>query len=138
MPNELVWNGAKVKEDFDKSLFKSLKLSGITVQGRAVRLVAVDTGILKSSITYVVFGESKAFPQATGLDASDFKVSGDRTIRPGKGEVIIGTIVFYAAYVEFGTRYATAQPFLLPAYRNSLEDIKSIFRKEFGSIRWLT
>ncbi len=60
-------------------------------QGAARRLCPVDTGRLRASI-------------------------GWRLEHDGRGLVAyVGTNVKYAAYVEFGTRYTRAQPFLRPA-----------------------
>lgn len=65
----------------------------IQVERAAKRLCPVDTGRLRSSITHSVE-------------------------RDGRGLVgFVGTNVEYAIYVEFGTRYMRAQPFLRPALR---------------------
>jgi HK97 gp10 family phage protein len=63
----------------------------LKVHRAAVRLCAVDTGRLRASITWRL-----------GKDA--------------RGLVgIVGTNVEYAPFLEFGTRYMAAQPFLRPA-----------------------
>lgn len=61
------------------------------VRTRAVSLVPVDTGRLKSSITVHVDGRGK---DTVGL---------------------VGSNVEYAAYVELGTFRTRAQPYLVPA-----------------------
>ncbi len=61
------------------------------VERRAKQLAPVDTGRLRSSITSRLGSDSQG-------------VVG-----------IVGTNVSYAAFVEFGTRYMAAQPFLRPA-----------------------
>jgi HK97 gp10 family phage protein len=66
--------------------------AGKQVVNAAKRLCPVDTGRLRSSIT----DELGVGP--TGLPA-----------------VRIGSNVSYASYVELGTRYMSAQPFLRPA-----------------------
>lgn len=63
----------------------------VKVVNHAKKLCAVDTGRLRSSITYEI-GES----------------GGELAAR-------VGTNVEYAPYVEFGTRRMRAQPFLRPA-----------------------
>lgn len=65
-------------------------------ENTAKRLVPVDTGRLRSSISWRL-GQT-----ATGLF------------------VEIGTNVEYAAFVEFGTRYMSAQPYLVPAVRAAI------------------
>lgn len=83
-----------------KAALGSLKLSserqltrlGLDVQNRARQLCPVDTGRLRSSVN------------SSGLK------------RDGRGVYVeVGTNVEYAPYVEFGTRYQRAQPYLRPA-----------------------
>jgi HK97 gp10 family phage protein len=62
------------------------------VENRAKQLCPVDTGRLRSSIT-----------QTPPI------VSGNYVT------IHVGTNVEYGAYLEFGTRYKGARPFLLPA-----------------------
>lgn len=64
---------------------------GFSVQSHARKLCPVDTGRLRSSIIVT-----------KGNDGGGFYVE-------------IGTNVEYAAFVEFGTMYQKAQPFLVPA-----------------------
>lgn len=64
---------------------------GLRVQNNARMLAPVDTGRLRSSIT-----------ATKGSDGTGAYVD-------------IGTNVEYAAYVEFGTIYMAAQPYLRPA-----------------------
>lgn len=61
-------------------------------EGLAKLRVPVDTGALKNSI------------------ASRVEIRGDSVV----GEV--GTNLHYAPYIEFGTRFSAAQPFLVPAF----------------------
>ena len=63
----------------------------LQVERAAKRLAPVDTGRLRSSIGHTLRRD------AGGLLAT------------------VGTSVEYASYVEFGTRYMRAQPFLRPA-----------------------
>lgn len=70
---------------------RELSRAAIRVEHRAKQLCPVDTGRLRSSITWALATDS------VGLLA------------------IIGSNVHYAAYVEFGTSRARAQPFLRPA-----------------------
>lgn len=63
----------------------------VTVERVAKRLCPVDTGRLRASISYRL-----------GIDMDGVYA-------------VIGTDVHYAKYVEFGTRFMRAQPFLRPA-----------------------
>ena len=42
----------------------------------------------------------------------------------GDGEWWVGTRLFYAGFVEFGTRYMSAQPYLRPSLNQNLPDLK--------------
>lgn len=70
---------------------KALVATGYKVMSTARSLAPVDTGRLRSSIILT-----------KGRDGQGFYVE-------------IGTNVYYARFVEFGTRRNRAQPFLLPA-----------------------
>lgn len=85
--------------------------SALNIQREARRLCPVDTGRLRSSIQVAFF--------AGGLGAT------------------VGTIVHYAPYIEFGTRYMKPRPYLGPAYENEIKKFrrkvivatKSVIRK---------
>lgn len=66
----------------------------LQVERAAKRYCAVDTGRLRSSISHGIRRD------------------------PGGLLAVVGTNVDYAPYVEFGTRYMAAQPFLRPALRS--------------------
>jgi HK97 gp10 family phage protein len=72
---------------------KSLARSAVKVEAAAIRLCPVDTGRLRSSITHQLTVDGQ------GLLA------------------LVGTNVEYAIFVELGTRFSPAQPFLRPALR---------------------
>ncbi len=74
---------------------KDLLRRAIKVENAAKRYVPVDTGRLRSSIG------SDLQRDAIGLSA------------------IIGSNVSYAIYVEMGTRYMRARPWLRPALREA-------------------
>lgn len=72
-----------------------VKMNGAELHKRAQRSAPVDTGHLKRSIV-ISMGEN-------GLKA-EVKPTAD-----------------YAPYVEFGTRFQTAQPFMRPSYQKQRE-----------------
>lgn len=65
----------------------------IRVESAAKRLAPVDTGRLRSSITWALYRDGR------GLYAE------------------VGSRVLYAVFQELGTRYMRAHPFLVPALR---------------------
>ena len=103
------WNGDKVMRDFDKMNFKSLTESAVLVESQAKALTPVDTGNLRGSITRDVKQDS----------------------------AVVGTNVFYAIYVELGTRFQSAQAFLFPALTGSIRKIIAIFKKNGQSVKWV-
>lgn len=70
---------------------KQLLKFAIRIENRAKQLCPVDTGRLRASIGHTTSG--------SGTPAVVVKV---------------GTTVNYAGYVEYGTRYMQAQPFMRP------------------------
>ena len=88
-----------------------LRKGAFKVEGLAKDVVAVDSGRLKSSIT---------------TDDSDIGILLMR----------VGTNVFYAVYVEFGTKRMPARPYLFPAffaYENDIvKAIGRVLRKDIG------
>jgi HK97 gp10 family phage protein len=70
-----------------------LSSTGLRVQSTAKRLCPVDTGRLRSSI-------QTTNPRETGT---------------GQVSIRVGSNVNYARFVELGTRYQRARPYLRPA-----------------------
>lgn len=88
------WNTARlnfVLREANGPAGRNLVRKAIAVESLAKRLCPVDTGNLRSSITWELGSDGQ------GLYAD------------------IGTNVEYAGYVEFGTRFMAAQPYLVPA-----------------------
>ena len=50
----------------------------------------------------------------------------NKEVKPKQGEAVAAFAIFYAQFVEFGTRYAAAKPFLRPA----LDELKSKMGEE--------
>ena len=83
--------------DIETAANEAVQAAGIECQAEAKRACPVDTGRLRSSIQY----------------------------NPGHLECTVGTNTEYSPFVEHGTRYQKAQPFLFPAFeisRRNLED----------------
>lgn len=94
-----------LKKRMDMSAVKdTVKLNGSEMQKKAQRNAPVDTGTLKRSI---------------GIDISDGGMTA--TVEP---------TAEYAPYVELGTRFMEAQPFLKPAF----EEQKKQFEKDLQKL----
>lgn len=85
-----------------------LPTAGKVVEGAAKRAAPVDSGRLKASITS----------------------------RTSADQAVIGTNVAYAPYVEYGTRFTRAQPYMRPAVDKNRKSLRSlwvqIFRRVYG------
>lgn len=81
-------------------MFKIVKKNGAELQQKEMRIVPVDTGNLKRSILLAV--------EDNGMTS---------TVEPTAN---------YAGYVEYGTRFMDAQPYVRPSY----EQQKEIFMKD--------
>lgn len=90
---------AGMRERMDMELAKkAVMLNGSELQQSAMRKAPVDTGQLKRSIMLDISGK--------GLVA---------TVAPHTD---------YAAYVEYGTRYMNAQPYIRPAFNEQVVKFK--------------
>ena len=96
-------NSDKAKEQMRRNVAKCLTMLGMHAQRRITEITPVDTGLLKGSITY----------------HEDI----------GNDEVKVGTPVFYGIYVENGTRFMAAQPFITPGIMNYVEEYRTICRQ---------
>lgn len=95
-------NSKKVMEQISKAVLKGITEVCLLVEGQAKVLATVDTGQLRDSITHRVANEG--------------------------GELVgeVGTPTEYAPYIEYGTMYQKAQPFLRPAFRENKKNIENI------------
>ena len=85
---------------------KELQLTALEIERDAKLNAPVDTGMLRASIT------------STG----------------GGSEYEIGTNIEYAPFVEYGTRYMAAQPFLLPAFDEVVKNLQANIMKAVMNI----
>lgn len=90
----------KVKLESIKTVIKA---NGAAMQQRAMQKVPVDTGQLKRSIQ---------------LDIRDAGLT-----------AVVEPHTDYAAYVEYGTRYMSAQPYIRPAFNETVKQVKADLEK---------
>lgn len=107
-----VSNAKAVMQTLTEASRKGITEACLLVQAQAKALTPVDTGKLRDSI--------------------DYRVEDDKGQAVGE----VGTAVDYAEYVEYGTRFQRAQPYLLPAFRQNKRNIENILgeilRSEVG------
>jgi HK97 gp10 family phage protein len=103
----LEWFGDKAKVKGRNVMNKSVYEIGVVIQGQAIALTPVDTGRLRNSIV----------TRTLTKDNGKAERKEDEISKPTKENVArVGTNVEYAEYIEYGTRYQTAQPYLRPAF----------------------
>jgi HK97 gp10 family phage protein len=105
---KLEWNGDKKKKDVNQGTIRALIRSANLVQATAKLIITdngnIDTGNLRSSIVQSV---------------KDFNLS-----------ATVSTNVEYGQFIEFGTRYSPAQPFIRPGLNDNKDKIRKIFTIE--------
>lgn len=92
----------------DKAVNKLLANIGTTVAGDATLIAPIDTGNLANSIDY----------------RTDERAS----------SVSVGTPVEYGIYQELGTSRHRAQPYIVPAFQQTMPKLEEMARKEFAAI----
>ena len=103
----------EVNQDIKRRKTRMLTAIGLYLTGIMKLLVPVDTGRLKSSLTYDVNGDELNF----GASASEGSGAKD---------------VFYFTLIELGTRYSKAQPFVRPALFDNVENVSKLANREFN------
>lgn len=96
------WHGDKLIKEVGLKCFQNIEKACLLVEGDAKRMVAVDTGRLRASITHEV--EKK----------------GDEVM--GR----VGTNVVYGVFQEYGSSKMAAHPFLRPALESNKGKIKRL------------
>lgn len=105
-----------------RALAEALDEIGQRIQRRAQELCPVDTGRLRNSITYRLGGAGGHF---------GFPGAGE-SVGSGDLQISVGSDVPYATYVEEGTRYMAARPFLRPAAVSHTGEYREIVRRHLG------
>jgi HK97 gp10 family phage protein len=101
-----------------RKVMEALLKVGFRVLRLAKQRCAVDTGRLRASIS-ISDSEGMISPVEVGVPPEDVIT---KPVEPFT--VRVGTNVFYAEYVEFGTGRMRAQPFLRPA----LDEVRARFQ----------
>lgn len=116
------WHGQDVKVRGKRVVGKTAFEIGLIVEGYAKSLAPVNFGHLAASITTQASdgGSEPSRPRPVANPKGEDVVSrhhlGLKIDAPTEAsEVLVGTPLFYAPHVEFGTVRMDAQPFLRPA-----------------------
>ena len=128
---------------------QALVIVGRQAVGFVKPLVPVDSGFLRSSITFAT-AEVPASPTreagASSVKRKGKTVAGkhagktitatlnDVVKQPSAGHVVIGTNVHYAPHIEYGTVKIKRQPFLRPGVLNNKQILANTFAKAFKGL----
>lgn len=93
-------NRREVLRKLDEAIDERLKKSALVILSASQVVTPVDTGRLRSSLQWLMEGRT----------------------------VYIGTNVYYAKFVHQGTRFQSAQPFLVQGTNSALPTITAIWR----------
>jgi len=120
----IISNRDEVLRRTKDGIMAGLEAVGLEAEGDAKFLCAVETGLLKNSITHGTSGEPINHSYSDDAGEQSGNISTVIGTADDK-EVYIGTNVEYAPYVEYGTSRMKAQPFL----RRALEENKETYAK---------
>lgn len=122
-------------EELEKKLEVALEDIGIMLESEAqknlTQMGAVDTGLLRNSITHAIGGQAPAISSYSADRDSKYgggmpeSGSYSGTVqKKGDGSVSVGTNVEYGKYIEFGARGRAERPYLRRAFSENLDKIK--------------
>lgn len=94
----------KVISEIEQDILDKLQISGQIIADSAIKNAPIKTGALRDSITFEVNKEEKS--------------------------VRIGTNLFYAPFIEFGTKYIKPRFFLTKAARNNISKLKKLWARK--------
>lgn len=130
-----------MNSDHDRKLAlaieKSLRLVGGQAERFAKELIsdmgAVDTGFLRNSITWALDGEmpqTGIYQDDAGTQTGEYGLPAPES-EDGNRTVYIGSNVYYAPYIEYGTRKMEARPFLSQSIQNHKREFEELFKQAF-------
>lgn len=141
----------EVIRNTDLAILEALEIIGGKLERYAKQKLtstgAVDTGLLRNSVTYAVSGGGTSIQSyhadkdSSGVSARSKKAG---TIKVGRytgtvgsqneKAVYVGTNVEYAPYIEFGTSRMNPRPYLKPAVQDHLQEYRNIITKTLKKV----
>jgi hypothetical protein len=122
-------NTKEVLSALDKAIERGLEAIGLTAEGYAKKNeTAIDTGLLRNSITYAISGKSphiKSYKDDDGNQSGRYegKAPNDKD-----KAVYIGTNVEYAPFIEYGTQGRPPLHFLHRAATEHSDEYKKLMK----------
>lgn len=134
---EIHSNRAEHDRRLEQAVEQALRLVGGQAERFAKETIsdmgAVDTGFLRNSITFALDGEPAnvgEYQDDAGEQVGEYGGEAPKD-RNGERSVYIGTNIYYAPYVEYGTRKMQARPFLSSSIQSHKQDFEDLFKQAF-------
>lgn len=142
-------NSKQAIEAKDLAMQKALEIIGMKMERYSKMLCPVGTpestgiagymgGTLRNSISYMTSLHDGITIEVKKGEANPYKaMHGGKKVTASTDEentVFVGTNVYYAPYVEFGTSKMTPKPFLKPAVEQHISEYKNIIKKMFQKV----
>ena len=125
-------------DKFEQAIEKALRLVGGRAERAAKEMItdmeAVDTGFLRNSITYCLAGQSpniESYTDDKGNQTGEYSGQAPEDDSGQCRTVYVGTNVYYAPYVEYGTRKMVARPFLSNSIQANVDNFRELFIQAF-------
>lgn len=125
-------NSKQVKKELERLIPIALEECGLAAERFAktgiTRQGAVDTGLLRNSITHAISGQAPAITSYKDDDEVQEGTYDGTAPEAEKNQmsVFVGTNVEYAPYVENGTTKMAERPFIKPAVTDHQSDYRKI------------
>lgn len=133
-------NMPEFNRKFEKAVKQALRLVGGQAERAAKELIsdlkAVDTGFLRNSITFALAGEEanvSEYSDDGGNQHGEYGSKAPDDDHDNEYSVYIGTNVYYAPYVEYGTRRMPARPFLSGSIQANKDEFERLFKEAFNN-----
>lgn len=119
---------------------KAIKVEGLKeLEQKLDRLTEKSRDNLVGALDNSALRVLRSAQQKCPVDTGNLRASLTKETSKKELYTVVGTKVYYAPYVEYGTRKMRPKPYLKPAYLENEKDIKNLLKKAvLDAIRGIT